>query len=185
MTSRPSLVGPALRDASSRVNIRTRRQSLGGAALVAKETPVKDRRALLEDWRRQTKNDEAIAQHKREREDVENTQYIAFASTEGTTALERYRMRKQQKLLQQNTDESSFSRPPLLPSTRSCIASNDDEDTSDYSRALSTINISTGTPSFSRRLGGTAGGARRRSFSVGGHQSREGASQDSRDSDRK
>ena len=179
MSSRLSFGGSALRDSSSRMNAsRSRRQSMGGGA-GGTETPQKDRRAMLDDWRRQTKQEEPAA-NKRVRDDP-----TAAISTEGTTALERYRMRKQQKLLEQNNDENHGARPPLLPPTRSVISSHtcDDEETGDYSRAAISIGVSSGTPSLSRRLTTSGRAARRKSFSVGGNHRhmRESLSQESRE----
>lgn len=186
-SSRMSLGGSALlRDSSSRMNSRSRRQSLGGALTAGKETPQKDRREMLDDWRRQVKTDDANNNsHKRERDDVIEamSSTAAVVSTEGTTALERYRMRKQQKLLQQHAEENYGSRPPLLPPSRSVVATyDDDEATGDYSRAASSVNVMSGTPSFSRRLTSSGRAARRKSFSVGAsHRARETLSQESRE----
>jgi hypothetical protein len=191
-SSRLSLGGSALRDSSSRMNARSRRQSLGGALAAAKETPQKDRREMLDDWRRQVKIDDKnnTNPHKRDRDDNtahETMSTAAVISTEGTTALERYRMRKQQKLLQQHAEENYGSRPPLLPPSRSFVPStyDDDETTGDYSRtavAAASVSVLTGTPSFSRRLTSSGRAARRKSFSVGpNHRTRETLSQESRE----
>ena len=185
MSSRQSLGGLALRDSSSRLNSRSRRQSLGGAAL-AKESPVQDRRALLDDWRRQVTNEEPSSGHKRDREQAPETgAAVPLGISEGSTALERYRMRKQQKLLQQYAEESTGSRPPLLPPARSLASAYDDEETGDFSKAAGTIGISVGTPSFSRRLASSGKATRRKSFSVGAihRHARESLSQESREPD--
>jgi hypothetical protein len=189
MSSRQSLGGLALRDSSSRLNARSRRQSLGGAGL-AKESPSQDRRALLDDWRRQVKNEEAnigSSGHKRDRENAPEIGVTApLGNQEGSTALERYRMRKQQKLLQQHAEESnSGSRPPLLPPARSLVSGYDDDETGDFSRAVGTIGISGGTPSFSRRLASSGKATRRKSLSVSAlhRHARESLSQESREPD--
>ena len=186
MSSRQSLGGLALRDSSSRLNSRSRRQSLGGAAL-AKESPVQDRRALLDDWRRQVKNEEPSSGHKRDREHAPETgAAVPLGIPEGSTALERYRMRKQQKLLQQYAEESATgSRPPLLPPARSLASAYDDEETGDFSKVAGTIGISCGTPSFSRRLASSGKATRRKSFSVGAihRHARESLSQESKEPD--
>jgi len=182
MSSRLSLGGSALRDSSSRMNSRgSRRQSFGGNLSKKFETPQKDRRALLDEWRRQKGQEENTSKRLREDSTDSSEQNFTIASdgsTEGTTALERYRMRKQQKLLQQR--EESSSRPPMLPPSRPAMAF-EDEDTTDFNASVSLI--SGGTPSFSRRLA-SSGRARRRSLSMGArHRTRETFSQESHDKD--
>lgn len=185
MSSRQSLGGLALRDSSSRLNARSRRQSLGGAGL-AKESPSQDRRALLDDWRRQVKNEEAnigSSGHKRDREIAPEIGVTApLGNQEGSTALERYRMRKQQKHAEES---NSGSRPPLLPPARSLVSGYDDDETGDFSRAVGTIGISGGTPSFSRRLASSGKATRRKSLSVSAihRHARESLSQESREPD--
>ena len=155
---------------------------------MAKESPLQDRRALLDDWRRQVKNEEAGggSGHKRDREIASETgAAIPLGTTEGSTALERYRMRKQQKLLEQHAEENYGSRPPLLPPARSLVSAYDDDETGDFSRAVSTITMSSGTPSFTRRLASSGKATRRKSLSVGAHHryTRESLSQESREPD--
>ena len=182
LSSRQSLGGFALRDSSSRLNARSRRQSMGGGT-VTKESPVQDRRALLDDWRR-GKLDATGNSVKRDREEEQEVFTTApVVNLEGSTALERYRMRKQQKLQQQNAIENSGSRPPLLPPARSLMSAYDDEETGDYSRMVTSTGVSSGTPSFTRRLTNSGKAARRKSYSVGAinRYSRETLSQESRE----
>lgn len=120
---------------------------------------------MLDEWRRQSR-DEQDSNKKAKTEG-------SFATSEGASALERYRMRKQQKAQQQQqlqatNDENNInsSRPPLLPRptvSSSMTFDDDDDHTADFGgRTLS----SAGTPSFSRRLT-SSGRARRRSTSMG------------------
>lgn len=175
MSSRLSLGGgSSLRDSSSRMNSRSSRRQSHGGALTA--TPQKDRRAMLDEWRRQTKTEESSSSAiKREREESPDVKLNEpLAAPEGTTALERYRMRKQQKMLlahnQYDENNVPAARPPLLPPSRPAMAFEDDEVTSDYGRS-SGSHSNSGTPSFSRRLT-SSGRARRRSYSVGGSHRR-------------
>lgn len=184
MSSRLSLGGSALRDSSSRLNSRaSRRQSFGGSLSTNCETPQKDRRALLDEWRRQKGHEENTSKRLREDSNYDSERSHTATSdfsSEGTTALERYRMRKQQKLLQQR--EETSSRPPMHPPARPPMAF-EDEDTTDHRASVS--HFSGGTPSFSRRLT-SSGRARRRSLSMGAkHRTREAFSQESHDTESK
>lgn len=183
MSSRKSLGGSALRDSSSRMNARSRRQSFGGEGLLSNSaTPQKDRRAMLDEWRRQSKGPEST--NKRVLDDaVSSDSKPPLSSAEGgMTALERYRLRKQQKLMQHNDENAGGHRPPLLPPSRSAMTFEDEDTTIDLGRGTSSL-LSSGTPSFSRRLS-TSGKARRRSFSVGARM-RETLSQESREPESK
>lgn len=171
--------GNAFRESSSRQN--TRRKSLGGALLKA-ETPNKDRRVLLDEWRRdrhvrgregvapdELESSKRIKTQERESPSLprsassQSTPSASPAYNEGTTALERIRMRKQQKLQQQSVNNENALPPQHPSSQRSTVCYDEDEEnTDDYSRAASSV-ISGGTPSMSRRLG-AGGRARRRSF---------------------
>lgn len=131
MPRRMSLGGGALRDASSYQNSRRsssvarHRQSMGGSERLRSETPSKDRRALLDDWRKNKTRtrengvaaDEGYATTKRPKHSGQprlppsaQPSPAPFV-TEGTTALERFRMRKQMRLTQtgSSTDESFLS----------------------------------------------------------------------------
>jgi hypothetical protein len=140
-----------------------------------------DRRALLDEWRRQ-RGEPSIAaedvvtsnkrpklqQHQQQREAVlprsggtygtsssSSTVFIAAAET----SLERYRLKKLQKLQQSSVaEESSF---PPRPTANRSFAHDDDETASESNRGVSSL-FSAGTPSAGRRLGA----ARRRSFST-------------------
>lgn len=184
MSSRLSLGGSqsVLRDASSRQNKRSssasRRMSFGGGEALAKvrsETPGKDRRVLLDEWRRQSRatgeNGDTDSLHKRPRVGGQEAPRLppsaghaptassataAFA-TEGTTALERYHMRKkQQQQQQQQVDESFLSHTTsMTASSPLCLEEYDETSTFNSGRLAA-------TPSMPRRLGG----ARRTSLSV-------------------
>jgi hypothetical protein len=163
MSSRLSLGGGRLRDSSSRHNGRTtpRRQSFGSKNL-DHESPRPDRQALLSKWRR----DQDVA-----RMPAEEAEPVAppmppssgYAS-DSRSALERYRDRKR-KERQQTTMRDENALPPTHPissNRTSSICFDDDESAGNYSQSNQ---MSFGTPSFSRRLGGSAK-ARRRSYSV-------------------
>ena len=158
MSHRQSMGGSGLRDSSSRYNNSLSRRSSFGGKTYKDTTPQKDSRSMLEDWRRKTDNEvsqnNTVIVHKRE-----------FTET-GSTALERYRMRKQLKLGQ---DENSLPPSGMPPRTISSAPTfDDDELTGDYSR------VTLGTPAFSRRVAGGGRAARRRSLSVGSrHRTRE------------
>lgn len=162
MSHRLSLGGTALRDSSARYNNSTtssRRSSFGGKALQKDATPQKDSRAMLEEWRRTT-------------EDNANKREFGDANA-GTTALERYRMRKQQKLETENLPPSGRTAMSSVP-IHSAPLFDDDDMTGEHSRAA------LGTPAFSRRLAGGGRAARRKSFSVGPrHRSSPSLTQDS------
>ena len=136
---RMSLGGGALRESShnkSRGRSASRRMSFGGndASFGVSETPGKDRRSLLDEWRRNktrdrenfapNQRDEMELKHKKPRlppsslasasassqpsmpESTVNSSHNGF-STEGTTALERFRLRKQMRLQQQTAGDAN------------------------------------------------------------------------------
>jgi kinesin family member C1 len=112
-TSRPSrmsLGGHALRDASSIANSRrNRRISSGGHAIsggvLKSETPIKDRHAIMEEYRMQKRHRENDIPPKSL--PIQNVNpsprpvVMGTSMTEGSTALERFRLRKLQKLHEQ------------------------------------------------------------------------------------
>jgi kinesin family protein C1 len=177
MSSRLSLGGP-LRDSSSRQNSKrsssaSRRMSFGGgeAPKARSETPIKDRRGLLDEWRRQSRatgeDGEAESLHKRSRVVPEaprlppaSSSTAAF-STEGTTALERFQMRKklqqQQQQQQHLQGDESFQSNNTSMAASSVLFLEEYDDTSTLASARTA-----GTPSMQRRLGG----ARRSSLSI-------------------
>ena len=129
---------------------------------------------MLDEWRKQLKKDDSDS-NKRPKVNQETKQKSQFV-TEGTTALERYRMRKQQKLQQQLMNEE-HQRPPQHPSRQVLLMDDEDDNTADFSRSSNSIPM--GTPSFSRRMT-NSGKARRRSFSVNSsHRVRSPLTQDS------
>lgn len=145
--------------------------SFGGANENFEAKP--DRRAALDDWRRQARSrdrpsdlssDDADS-NKRPKldESFELSKAPPFVS-QGTTALERYRMRKQQQQGQQTLQDATATLPPHPPLTnRSTICFDDDDDEPTYPPVTT---LSAGTPSFRRRTGGAVR-ARRNSMSAG------------------
>ena len=123
---------------------------------------MKDSRTMLEDWRRQSTHDDMHAASSANKRDFVEA---------GTTALERYRMKKLQKLEQaENSLPPSHGFSSGMPprAVNSAPIFDDDDLTGDYSR------VTMGTPAFSRRLAGGGRAARRRSFSVGSrHRARD------------
>ena len=120
--ARRSLGGGALRDISGN----SRRMSLGGASLSSIKTPSK--RANLEEWgdRRNSsrmndrdgqENRDSASKRARLEASPSSTKPQAFV-LEGTTALERYRMRKQMKAQQQQQPLSQLDNNPSLPPLR-------------------------------------------------------------------
>ena len=125
---RMSFGGSALRDSSTVLNSRSssvsRRTSLGGSKAFA-ETPAKDRRALLDEWRRGKSSsasrtrDHETAMGNNSEDGVEKPVKRSRTneapplppsgshgfSTEGSTALERIRMRKALRMQQQLNEE--------------------------------------------------------------------------------
>lgn len=107
MSRRMSFGGSALRDVSSLQNARSssvsRRMSITSSDFRS-ATPAKDRRAMLDDWRRQQKAEEEEKVHKRAKlqpplpPSSSTTPGSDSAASGGTTALERYRMRKNQRM---------------------------------------------------------------------------------------
>ena len=155
-SSRLSMGGSALRDSSSRHNARSvsvpRRMSFGGKSLSSSSDfgedgtePKKDRRTMLEEWRKQVRaRDSAPTSTSSTFEDGENkrprTEYdtsparcdplptpplppqssggsssINSNNMEGTTAIERYRLRRQQKQMQAAADENTAPNSLLMP----------------------------------------------------------------------
>lgn len=171
MSRRLSLSGgghSALRESSSRHNIRvsstpSRRQSFGGNQLDYQsdgELVKPDRRVMLDKWRRE-REDTAARMTSEIEPEAAIPASLPSNTSESRSALERFRDRKRKERQHENV------LPPTHPSatTRSTICYDDDED---YGHGGGTGTfISSGTPSFSRRLGGTASKARRRSYSVG------------------
>ena len=169
MSKRLSIGGRStLRDASSRHNVRSsstpRRQSFGGNHFdYHSDGDMKsDRQALLSKWRRE--RGDGGASIPVESEPAAKPPSSGFAS-DSRSALERYRDRKRKERQQNIMGEENVLPPthPQLAATRSTICYDDDED---YGRGASSL-MSSGTPSFNRRLGGSASKARRRSYSVG------------------
>ena len=162
MSSRLSIGGGRLRDSSSRHNVRpaARRQSFGGKH-VDYESPKADRQVLLSKWRRDQEITTMPAQEE-EQSALPKPSSSGYVS-DSRSALERYRDRKR-KERQQSTfsDENALPPPHPLTSNRTSIYFDDDENAGAYGRSNQ---ISSGTPSFSRRLAGSAK-ARRRSYSV-------------------
>jgi kinesin family protein C1 len=176
---RNSLGGTALRDASAYQNahrsssVSRRQSSIGGADSLRSETPVKDRLTLLDDWRRnKTRSresgiitDENGTTTKRAKMRSQHPPPLPPSSqpspgkpvfcTEGTTAIERFRLRKQMRIHEQNgtttTDESFISASSL---------SQEKEDINESFLSQSSTSLLSTTPS--RHLGS----ARRQSLSV-------------------
>jgi len=168
MSRRLSIGGSALRESSSRHNTRPlstplRRQSFGGNQLdYQSDGDVKsDRMALLNKWRRE--RGDAAARMPTEVEPAAAS-LPSSSNSESRSALERFRDRKRIERQQENELPPRSTHPPPAAS-RSTFCFDDDED---YGRGGSTF-MSSGTPSFNRRIGGSASKARRRSYSVDVH----------------
>lgn len=174
---RLSLGGGALRDASSIYNSRSgsvsRRMSIASGGSMRLETPKKDRHAMLEEYRLQQKrtrengggeSDLEFAATRPPRQNsavpplprslAEHTTATTFVS-EGSSALERFRMRKQQRVHQKNVD--------INDSNNSYSHDDGDELTSNNCTFGHSITTSSGTPyNPSRRqnilMGGGAAG---------------------------
>ncbi len=161
--------GGALRESSSRHNIRasstpSRRQSFGGRQIDYQsdgELAKPDRRAMLDKWRREREDVTTV----RMPTEVEHAPVPLLSSnTESRSALERFRDRKRKERQQ------DYVLPPTHPTAtanRSTICYDDEEDYGRGGGGGTGGFVSSGTPSFSRRLGGSASKARRRSYSVG------------------
>lgn len=115
---RYSLGGSALRDLSNRNS--NRKMSLGTKHRA--ETPQQDRREALEDWRRNSREGDPIngpdccisSESKRARTQSEGPPPLASQNfvENGTTALERYRLKKQLKQQQQHQQQEQITLPP-------------------------------------------------------------------------
>eukprot|EP00559_Dactyliosolen_fragilissimus_P001363 CAMPEP_0184866166 /NCGR_PEP_ID=MMETSP0580-20130426/21150_1 /TAXON_ID=1118495 /ORGANISM="Dactyliosolen fragilissimus" /LENGTH=904 /DNA_ID=CAMNT_0027365689 /DNA_START=54 /DNA_END=2768 /DNA_ORIENTATION=- len=208
--SRLSLGGGTLFDSSPGQSFRSssvpKRMSLGGSVSNtpseqgAKDSSVKkDRRVLLEEWRKQVRsretykntsnisgmiNDDTNSKRPRKEYNSSPAQSAALpipphysaasgssvcsgnstSNFEGTTAVERFRMRRQQRQSKrsspdENIDPITMPPQPASSSKQAKICFDDDDD---QSEGISSNNSSGATPSFSRRLT-ISSGARRRS----------------------
>lgn len=192
---RPSIL---LDSSPSRSALRSRRQTLGGSDFPVpprSETSQKDRHAMLDEWRRQRNNDttqQKIRLRDTALSDEENTvnssakrARIQKVSTRppcsakaktfeaaGTTALERFRMRKQLKLQQQQQSQMNNTENILLSSNSNSMPSSicytDDDDETVYQSGV----LSNATPGRSTRGRLSAKASRRRSFSAHALRSR-------------
>mmetsp|Transcript_9905 Transcript_9905/g.14701 ORF Transcript_9905/g.14701 Transcript_9905/m.14701 type:complete len:891 (+) Transcript_9905:39-2711(+) len=184
--TRTSLGGGALLgDASSRRESRSssvpRRMSFGGAPPDSDGSDKKDRRAMLEEWRMQVRNrnnpptlsssKEEHGDRKRRLHDNEGQTMPPLppssSSADGMTALERFRMRKQQRLQSEN-DENAEPNIPLPPQSTSKASSS----RSNYCSDDETSSRTGTTPSFNRRLSISGGARKARRKSVAGAKRR-------------
>lgn len=184
----------ALRDGSSlqntmRSSSAPRRRSFGiscpstpvqdYSASGKEESGKKDRRALLEEWRRQRGESPSITDEipappttSNKRPKLQPREVLPKPSgtygssssnsnafiTAGETSLERYRMKKLQKLQQENHFEGSLF--PPRPNANRPYTHEDDDSANDNHRGTAST-LSSGTPLVGRHLGA----ARRRTFS--------------------
>jgi len=170
--------------------------------------PKKDRRTMLEEWRAQVRAREDGAGASTNANDKENNNRLGDAASThvdgalplppaaGLTAVERYRIKRKQRLMQQGPgnggdDSSSHSgvgMPPAIPSDRSAATASTaacsateasvsasanrpssicfDDDTPSSSGAGRSTRIGT-TPILNRRMSILSGGARRRTGATG------------------
>ena len=179
---RMSLGGSALMDASSRQN-RSRRMSIGGGALRS-ETPNRDRHAMLEDYRQQKRtrdyneNDSFESAYPprsaapplprapppmptHSSSSSHSTGTTGFVM-EGTSALERFRMRKQQKLQEQQLSRSSGNDDGYSLHNGSALYGDEDETVNFSSFAIGTMGSVSGygnnnpTPRTTNHIGNNA-----------------------------
>jgi len=130
MSRRFSLGRPALHDGHSLANLTSsRRFSVSGNSDASADATSKDRRALLDDWRqtkesrvRECSGEDYGKQAKIPRRPASSRSKASVSLLEGTTPVERFRMRKQRKLQQKascsqvgsSTSKSSHFRVPTL-----------------------------------------------------------------------
>ncbi|KAL7578807.1 hypothetical protein ACA910_016028 [Epithemia clementina (nom. ined.)] len=158
---RLSLGGSVLRDASNSSS----RRRLSSGAPQRTETPQKDRREALEEWRRNSRARDGVLEQENDANDAKRARMQAegpplppssqkFVEKE-MTALERYRMKKQLKQQQQQDQSCLPPRVLTAVSSKSLSDEVDDEMTCNAGSLMS-------TPSSRRRLSSSR--ARRRSY---------------------